>query len=100
MNPPSPVIQAARPRNLLFFHTPRLWPQWPFLPVVRRRPGSEVEYGVLYDARGVSGQLGYSATVFLTNYFLLPPTEEEFLALPKEVYDRPEEIADAHWSVD
>jgi hypothetical protein len=100
MNPPSPVTQAARPRNLLFFYNPRLWPQWPFLPVVRRRPDSEEEHGVLYDARGVSGRLGYSATVFLSNYFLLPTTEDEFLALPKEVFDSAEEIADAAWSVD
>jgi hypothetical protein len=87
-------------RNLLFFTTPALWPHWPMLPLVRRREGCAPELGLLYDAARKSGHTGYSATVFLCNLLLLPPTEEEFLALPKEVFDTAEEIAAAGWSVD
>jgi hypothetical protein len=86
---------ADRLRNLVFFRTPSLWQVWPFLPVMRRRPGQEMECGLLYDAKTQSGLLGYSATVFVCNLFLLSPTLEEFLALPKEVYDTPDEVYDA-----
>ena len=96
---PSQPRQAGA-RDLLFFRTPALWPTWPFLPVVRRRPGGGTDLGVLYDARGTSGRCGYSATVFVTNLLLMPPTEAEFLALPREVFDTPEEIAEAGWVVD
>jgi hypothetical protein len=67
---------------------------------MRRRPGQEMECGLLYDAKTQSGLLGYSATVFVCNLFLLPRTLEEFLALPKEVYDTPDEVFDAGWRVD
>ena len=43
---------------------------------------------------------GFRATVFLANLFTQQPTLEEFLALPREVYDTPEEIYDADWRVD
>jgi hypothetical protein len=100
MSTNTPPAAPDRLRNLIFLRHPKLWPQWPFLPVMRRRPGVEEEEGVLYDARGSSGKLGYSSTVFLANYFLLPSTEEEFLALPRETYDTPEEVTDAGWTVD
>jgi hypothetical protein len=100
MSPNTPTAGSLRQRNLLFFREPKLWPQWPFLPVMRRRPGVEEEEGVLYDARGSSNKLGYACTVFLVNYFLLPPSEEEFLQLPHETYDTPEELFDAGWTVD
>jgi hypothetical protein len=80
---------------------PQLWSKWPFLPVVRPSPaGGQTQLGVLYDARNVSGTYGYSATVFLVNLYLLPPTEEELLAAPKCVYDTAEELAADGWSVD
>ena len=62
----SPTAEAARERgrNLLFLTTPALWPTWPFLPLMRRRPGAE-ECGLLYDALHRSGTAGYAATVFL-----------------------------------
>jgi hypothetical protein len=44
--------------------------------------------------------MGYSATVFLTNLFILPATEEAFLKLPKESFDTAEEMAAAGWVVD
>jgi hypothetical protein len=87
-------------RDLLFFLTPQLWTTWPFLPVVRRRPGQERECGLLYDAVKHAGRMGFSATVFLCNIFLLPETIEEFLTLPHETYDTPEEVYQAGWRVD
>jgi hypothetical protein len=65
MSPQTPTAASLRLRNLYFMRNPSLWREWPFLPVMRRRPGAEEECGVLYDARGKSGTLGYSATVFL-----------------------------------
>jgi hypothetical protein len=41
--------RPATARDLLFLWTPRLWPAWPFLPLVRRHPGGATDYGVLYD---------------------------------------------------
>lgn len=86
-------------RNLLFMSKPALWPVWPFLPLVRRRPSQE-EYGILYDQLTVAGRTGHSSTVYFANIVLLPATEAEFLALPKEVYDSPEEVYAAGWRVD
>ena len=36
----------------------------------------------------------------LTNLFLLPRRLEQFLALARETFDTPEEVADAGWCVD
>jgi hypothetical protein len=55
---------------------------------------------VLHDARGVGNRTGYSATVFLQNVLLLPATEAELLAGPREVYDTLAELLDAGWRVD
>jgi hypothetical protein len=96
----SQAEQEARQRNLLFFTQPRLWPTWPFLPLVRRRAGQEEEYGILFDAKTACGLLGFAATFFLCNFFLMPPTLDQFLALPHETFDTPEEVADAGWTVD
>ena len=38
---------------------------WPFLPLVRRRPGCEEELGVLFDALNAGGPSGYATSVFL-----------------------------------
>jgi hypothetical protein len=86
-------------RNLLFVTTPALWPTWPFLPLVRRTSGQE-ELGLLFDAMGTSSRTGYSATVFRCCLFMLPPTFEEFLDLPKEVFDSADELLNAGWRVD
>jgi hypothetical protein len=94
------VPAAVRRRNLAFIGEPRLWPRWPYLPLVRRRPGDEIECGLLYDALHTSGRTGLSATVILCNRLLVPPSEDEFLALPQEVYDTPAELFDAGWRVD
>src|SRR5437588_429786 len=98
----SVFARRAAARDLLFFQTPELWPQYPFLPVVHRRLGVEddPELGLLYDARGVSGTLGFSATVFLCNLFTAPRAEAEFLRLPRIVYDTAQEIGADGWTVD
>ena len=94
-----PTARPATGRDLLYLGTPALWPQWPLLPVVRRTTGA-LECGVLCDVRTLTGQTGYSATVFLTNIFQLPRTLDAFLRLPKEVFDTADEIAAAGWVVD
>ena len=96
---PSAAERRARLRQLQYLREPRLWPQWPFLPVVRDS-GAGRECGLLYDFRHTSGRLGYSATVILANLFALPRTEGQFLALPKEVFDTAEEVYDAGWRID
>jgi hypothetical protein len=96
-----PPVRLQRPaRDLLFFRNPDLWPTWPFLAVVRHKPGGEMDCGVLYDFAQTSGRTGYQCTVFLCNIFLLPGTEEELVALPREVFDTWEEVSAAGWAVD
>jgi len=97
---PTEQPRKATARDLFFFANSENWPTWPFLPVVRRNADGTMDYGVLYDALHVSGSTGYSSTVLLTNFFLMPETEAELLALPKEVFDTPEEMAEAGWRVD
>jgi hypothetical protein len=99
MNGSAPPLRGIA-RDLLYLRTPRLWPTWPYLALMRRRPGQEEEYGVLYDFRGTSGRTGFSATVFLSNLFLMPRNEEQMLALPHETFDNADEIVAAHWHVD
>jgi hypothetical protein len=90
----------ARSRNVLIMGSPTLWPIWPFLPLIRRHPGKPEEQGVLLDSRRLTDLCGLCCTVFLTNLFLLPPTLDAFLALPKETFDTPEEVCAAGWRVD
>jgi hypothetical protein len=87
-------------RDLFFFREPSRWATWPYLPVVRHKPGGEMDLGVLYDFAHTSGRTGYGCTVFLCNFWFLPPTEEGLLALPREVFDNWEEVTAAGWSVD
>ena len=75
------------------------WTCWPFLPVVRRTNRGE-ELGVVFDARSVCGRTGFSACVFLTNVFSLPPTLDQFFALPREAFDSADELFDRGWRVD
>jgi hypothetical protein len=100
MSSPAPGPRKATARDLLFMSTPKLWPTWPYLAVVRYKADGDMDCGVMYDARGVSGKTGYSATVIISNIFFLPPTEDELLALPKETFDTVEELTAAGWRVD
>ena len=87
-------------RELHYFTHPEKWEHWPFLPLVRHHADGRKELGVLCDARGAFGLCGYAATVFLTNLFTLPGGLDAFLALPRETFGTPEEMAAAGWSVD
>jgi len=89
----------VRERTVLMVMTPAQWPTWPFLPMVRRT-GAGTELGVVFDARHACGLTGYSATVFRCNLFDLPATLNDFLALPRAVFDTADELADAGWRVD
>jgi len=99
MTPPIPV-DNTHARTLYFLEHRDRWPHWPFLPVVRRRPGHDTELGLVFDALHACDLAGYSATVFLTNLFLIPATLKQFLALPRETFDSAEELAQAGWRVD
>jgi hypothetical protein len=99
MTVPVPRLEGVA-RDLFFFREPTLWPAWPYLPLVRRRPDGVTDLGVLYDFAHTSGRTGYGCAVFLCNVVFVPDTEEEFLALPKEVFDTWEEVAAAGWAVD
>ena len=99
MGPTTMSADQMRTRTLQFVSNPELWQYWPFLPLVRRK-GNEQELGVLYDALHAKNLPGYSCTVFAANLFQLPSTVEEFLALPKEVFDTWEELLAAGWTVD
>jgi hypothetical protein len=95
----TPALRRLRDRVL--FQTPTLWRYWPYLPVLRPHPSGEgQELGVLYDARRASDRYGFSATVFVTNVFLLPATEEALFALPRHVYDTADEMIEAGWTAD
>jgi hypothetical protein len=97
----TPGQRLARAELLHLLQTPGLWPHWPILPVIRRTTdSSDVECGVLFDARGCANLYGYSSTVFIANLFALPTTVNELLACPREVFDTAEELADHGWTVD
>ncbi len=90
---------CVRDRTVLILSAPALWPVWPFLPLVRRRPGRAEELGVVFDARA-AGLTGLSTTVYFTNMFFLPSDLSAFLALPHETFDTAEELTRAGWRVD
>jgi hypothetical protein len=87
-------------RSVLFLTSPCLWPHWPYLPVVRRRPGKAEELGVVVDLWRACGLPGYSAAVFRCNVFELPRAVPALLALPREVFDTAAEVVAAGWAVD
>jgi hypothetical protein len=88
-----------RAKQAALMALPALWPAWPFLPLVRRGPAGE-ELGLMCDLVRLADRTGYSACVFFGNLFALPATLDDFLQLPKEVFDAPEEVFDAGWRVD
>jgi hypothetical protein len=99
MSAPVPRLEGMA-RDLFFFRRPERWPAWPYLPVVRRNPDDSMDLGVLYDFEHTSGRTGYGCTVFLCNVVFVPDTEEELIALPREVFDTFEEVSAARWTVD
>lgn len=99
MELPTLSAEEARFRTIHFLTHPDQWKYWPFLPLVRRSKG-ENELGVVYDAFHAAELPGLSCTVYLENLFLIPASQAEFLRLPHETYDTPNELADAGWRVD
>jgi hypothetical protein len=100
MQPQVSVPADLRRRTLFCLSNHELWDFWPFMPVVRRKPGCEEEMGVVYDALHARSLPGYTCTVFLTNVFQLPETIEELIQLPHETFDTFDELANAGWTVD
>ncbi len=96
--PTATTPAADRGRHLLFLSCPALWPARPFLPVIRRSGRAE-ELGLLFDA-AAAGVPEFRYAVFAGNLFLLPATVAEFLALPSERHDSPEDVYAARWRVD
>ncbi len=97
---PVPTIPPGDPtRRLLVVVTPACGRRGRSLPVIREARGP-ADLGLMFDARGVCGLTGYSATVFACNLFTLPPTLDQFLALPREEFDTGEEVVRAGWRVD
>src|SRR6476646_641503 len=93
--------RRATMRDLVFLSTPSLWSLHPYLPVIRRSAaGNCQQLGVVYDALGVTGLCGFSATVFLVNIFAMPATEAELLASARIVYDTFDELMDDGWVID
>src|SRR5262249_43048919 len=93
--------RRATARDLAFLRTPRRWPRYPFLPLVRRAGDRDLpEGGLRYDAAGVSGRTGYRCTVFLVNLLAVPPSGAARLARPRRVDDTFAELAEDGWVVD
>jgi len=91
---------SERARHLLFFGKPALWPAWPFLPLLRRKPDAEDECGLLYDPPTVTQTQKAGVVIYLANLFLLPSSEAEFLTLPREEFDSAEAAFEAGWRID
>ena|ERR1700722_332260 len=101
MAPSGSYPRRAGPRDMHFFQSPHLWQHYPFLPLLRWACDcAEPEFGILYDARGVSGTYGFACTVFLVNLFDLPPNEAQLLSSSRHVYDTFEEMVQDGWYVD
>ena len=79
MTPTRSSSRRERERNLLSPSSPRPWPAYPFVPVVRRT-GEGEECGLPTDPAGLFGLSGYGPTVFPADPFDLPTTPAAFLA--------------------
>ncbi len=97
--PTADHLAADPARHLLFLATPALWPNWPFLPLVRRTSRG-AEYGLLFDPAAAGLPPDRRFVVYRGNLFLLPATLAEFLASECESHDSPEAVFAAHWRVD
>jgi len=99
MTPTRSSSRRERGRNLLSPSSPRPWPAYPFVPVVRRT-GEGEECGPPTDPAGLFGLSGYGPTVFPADPFDLPTTPAAFLGLPRRAFDSADEVYDAGWGAD
>lgn len=100
MTKPTPHVGTeVRARTLYLLTHRQEWNHWPYLPMVRRCSATR-ELGVVFDCLAAGGPAGYTCTVWAANLFMLPHRLDQFLALPKEVFDTPEELVAAGWCVD
>jgi hypothetical protein len=79
---------------------PARWPSHPFLFVVRDGDSENTEFGVMFDAFGLYGWTGFSATVFLSELVPLPATPTELAAVPRATFDTLDELLVAGWRVE
>ena len=100
MSPTITDLDCEVVRQMLFLSEPSLWPAWPILPLVRRRPGADEECGFLFDLGKVYGHAGFASTVFLANIFEMPTGQDELLQLPREDCGSTEGIYAAGWRID
>jgi hypothetical protein len=82
------------------FANPSFWPTWPYLSVLRRPADLPPEFGLLFDACGISQEPFFTATVFMADLTDTLRSQSEFLSLPRYVYRSIEELADNGWLVD
>src|SRR5947207_931323 len=94
MTPTRSSSRRERERNLPSPSSPRPWPAYPFVPVVRRT-GEGEECGLPTDPAGLFGLFGFGPTVFPADPFDPPTTPAAFLALPRRAFDSADEVYDA-----
>ena len=87
-------------RNLRFLAAPDLWPNWPYLPLMRRCPGQEEEFGVLFDVMKVFEVAGYTSTVFISEHLLHARRTRSDARTAQRSFRHPRKIFAAGWRVD
>lgn len=93
-------LRRAGPNEQRLFANPTIWPQWPYLPVLRLQTDERPEFGLLYDAEGYSDKSGHQTTVFCATPADIALQESRFLKLPRHIYESVDELAAAGWIVD
>ncbi len=80
-----------------FMKNPGKWPQWPFLPLVRRN-GKEPYLGVMVDSDKNGGI--WKRTVIITNLIPLMEGKVNIKKCPLLRYDNLSKLLDDGWEVD
>lgn len=95
----TPTEKERRRRDLSIITNHAAWPNYPLLPLVNYHH-KHFSCGVMFDCLGMLGKPGFSSTVFLANIFDLPDDPSKLFKLKRLVFDTPEELLDAGWTVD
>lgn len=82
----------AKLTDVEFIKAEEKWPNWPYLPMKRRRDGEEPEFGSIISGSLFSIRKGYFRT--------LPKTLPELLALPTWEYGSIEAMLADGWLID